>query len=537
MALSLGLLIAAAALLPTAGASAAGPAPGRPATPARVAPADRPTIVVLVIDDLPEIGLRLWRRMPTIRRTFLQHAVRFTGYVGNDPLCCPGRATLFTGQRSRDHGVIENDAKLFDPRVSIATELRAKGYRTGLFGKYLNNQENLKDKVPDGWDRVVFGGGYYARDWWDQGVRVERGTAPEEYSTDYVRRRAVSWLRQVPPSEPVLLWLTPFAIHSGSNEYGLSFPFTPIPAPRHRGDPRCTDAGLWQTPAHAAVGVPGQPSFLDGSDPATWAAGWPLVPACETLLAVDDLLAAVRRTLEAQGRHNVLFVLTADNGMSWGRYGWAPKRVPWSVPIPLFVRWTRGLGDRPRTVAATTTATDIAPTLCAVAGCVMGPFPNGRPVSGRSLLPLLTGRVRTLDRTAIPTEHLVPGVDDRVSPPWKAVRTTEHARIGRWSYTVYPDGERTLYDLDADPWELRNVVADPAYRPVFEALNLAWWRLHYPRPPQPFRPIGWWPARPGGCRYDERRCPDGEAALAVGTRGALAHPWDPPVRWTVQLPE
>ena len=149
----------------------------------------------------------------------------------------------------------------------------------------------------------------------------------------------------------------------------------------------------------------------------------------------------------------------------------------------------------------------------------------------------MTGGRRSLDRVAIATEHLVPAADPYPSPPWKGLRTTEHAAIGRWSYTVYPTGERELYDLRADPWQLHNVADDPAYRGTWEAVNRLWWQLHYPRPWQPFRPTGWWPPVLGGCAEEELRCPDGDAGLKAGRGGALEHLWDLPVPWAVQLPE
>src|SRR4051812_48826074 len=70
-----------------------GPSVASAASADRVA---RPDIVALIIDDLPQIDDRLWRRLPTIRRLFLDGGVRFTDAIGNDPLCCPGRANLLT---------------------------------------------------------------------------------------------------------------------------------------------------------------------------------------------------------------------------------------------------------------------------------------------------------------------------------------------------------------------------------------------------------------------------------------------------------
>ncbi len=50
----------------------------------------------------------------------------------------------------------------------------------------------------------------------------------------------------------------------------------------------------------------------------------------------------------------------------------------------------------------------------------------------------------------------MPGSPDEGYEGWQALRTPDR-RFIRWD-----DGQRELYDLAADPWELRNVVTDDA---------------------------------------------------------------------------
>ncbi|MBA3435053.1 MAG: sulfatase-like hydrolase/transferase, partial [Chloroflexi bacterium] len=56
------------------------------------ASAGRPDIVVVLVDDLPEIDGRLWRLMPNIRQTFVEGGLTFSNAHVESPLCCPGRA-------------------------------------------------------------------------------------------------------------------------------------------------------------------------------------------------------------------------------------------------------------------------------------------------------------------------------------------------------------------------------------------------------------------------------------------------------------
>ncbi|MFO1541109.1 MAG: sulfatase-like hydrolase/transferase [Chloroflexota bacterium] len=461
--------------------------PPRAAPTPEVAGAPRPDIVLLVLDDLPEMDLRVLRRLPTISRLFLDGGVRFTRHMGNDPLCCPGRATLFTGLRSRDHGVIDNDGRTFDPSVTIATELSGAGYRTAILGKYLNRVKPPLDVTPPGWDRVLTGLDYYGDTWWDDGRPYPLGRRPRDYSVDLIARRATRWIARRGPATPAFLYLSPYTVHPGRDERGRLSGDEPVVAPRHRGDARCAGIAPWRTPAHGVLPDPA-PAWLAGVDPARRAEGRPLTAVCEALLAVDDMVAAVEAAFLAAGRTDVAWILTADNGMSWGRFGWERKLVPWAVPLPMLVRWPAGSSAVPRSVAVTTSATDIAPTLCALAGCVVGPVPSGAEVAGVSLLPLLAGTAGGLARTALPTEQLVPGPGEAPMPAWQGIVTTEAHPAGRWAYVRYADGSVTLTDLAADPWGLTDRAADPALADLRTELAAAWATFHDPLPVVPWPP-------------------------------------------------
>ena len=99
-------------------------------------------------------------------------------------------------------------------------------------------------------------------------------------------------------------------------------------------------------------------------------------------------------------------------------------------------------------------ALDIAPTLVQLAG--------GRPgahIQGRSLVPLMKGAARKW-RESFLIEYF-----NEAAWPWivgmsyKAVRT-ERAKAIHW---LHKDGVDELYDLERDPYEIENRIADPAY--------------------------------------------------------------------------
>jgi arylsulfatase A-like enzyme len=327
--------------------------------------------------------------------------------------------------------------------MTLATQLDASGYYTVYSGKYLNGVAQVADKTPAGWDRAVIGtGGYIGYTLWDQGVR-EIHTSPDEYSADVFTDKAVRHLADA-PAGPVFLMLAPFATHGDGKATH------PIPARRHENDPRCADAGVRRGGAYNEADMSDKPTFLRDLPLQPYRTGWPLGPACRALLAVDEMFARVRATMKAQGRTNVVYVFTADNGMAWGDHRWATKGVPWSTRMPLYVRWP-GRDAGARVVTDHVSNIDMAPSLAALAGTTLGPYPTGQAApDGLDVSALFTGGPGP-DRRSLISEH-----QRNAFPKWYALRTTGHHRLGRWHYVEWDDGQRELYDLEADPDELRN---------------------------------------------------------------------------------
>ena len=59
--------------------------------------------------------------------------------VATTPLCCPSRASTFSGRFAHNTGVIDNDGNPLDQSTTLQYHLHQRlGYQTALFGKYLN---------------------------------------------------------------------------------------------------------------------------------------------------------------------------------------------------------------------------------------------------------------------------------------------------------------------------------------------------------------------------------------------------------------
>lgn len=230
--------------------------------------------------------------------------------------------------------------------------------------------------------------------------------------------------------------------------------------------------------------------------------GFDLRRVCRTLLAADDLIGRLSDALQATGRlNNTIFILTSDNGMNYGAHRIRDdKKTPYSTQIPFMVSWPARLGEQPRTVADRLINIDVAPTLCAIAGCELGPYPTGqsRP-DGRSFARRLLGTGPAPSRGEILHSYRS---EIGWVPRWWAVATTADSGFAqrgcasaeqgscRWYLVRYDTGERELYDLSGgpcwkwrmgdrgDPCMLENRAGDPTLAALQADLTETLRRLH-----------------------------------------------------------
>ena len=444
--------------------------------PAAAARTRRPNIIFIITDDqrwdsLGVTGHR-FARTPNIDRLAREGAL-FKNFFATTPLCSPSRASFLTGQYARTHKVTNNDRVGLDvishTLMTFPRRLREAGYETAFIGKW---HMGLDDSRRPGFDRWVSfkGQGIYL----DPVVNVDgRQLQLDGYMTDWLNRWALEFVNH-PRRKPFLLYLSHKALHT---------PY--LPAKRHES---LYAREVYVAPPSAAEDLSGKPVLRRAVEPVDWAALEGVAPEPpesrrgrgadrdsvvraprRTLAAVDEGVGALLRALQRKGElDNTVVVYTSDNGYLLGEHGqFDNKRFAYeeSIRVPFVIRYPRLVAPGAK-IDALALNIDVAPTLVELAGAE----PLER-VEGRSLVPLLRGR-RTPWRESFLAEYFLEKVAPR-APAWQAVRTA------RWKYIRYTgiEGMDELYDLAADPFEMRNLIDDPASRPALGELKAELERL------------------------------------------------------------
>jgi len=403
----------------------------------------RPNIVLLYTDDQRHDTLDV---MPALSRLAREGVVFENSFV-TTPVCGPSRAVLLNGRLASTQGITLNEGapSQFDARDTLAVRLQEAGYRTALFGKYLNGYRDDFPAVPPGWSRWrvfadgildLFSPGSLYRD-----PRMSHDGVPRReigYSTDLLTDYAVEFIEESArdPDRPFFLMVSYWAPHA---------PF--LPADRHAG----RLAG--RVPAEGAgvfeANMLDKPRWLrefarrsDLTEQRRVREEF-YVPYLETLLAVDESVERIVATLEDRGlARDTLVIFTSDNGFAAGEHWWFGKGVPYeeSIRVPL-VAWQPGW-VRPGIARELVANVDLAPTLTRLAGA------REVATDGVSLVPSLLGLDLPL-RRHVPLEwHR----DMGLSQGYQGLRTRG------FKYVSWEEGDVELYDLGRDPWELTSRV-------------------------------------------------------------------------------
>jgi arylsulfatase A-like enzyme len=384
-----------------------------------------PNILVIVTDDQRAGTLGV---MPVTHRLFVRHGRAFRSFV-TTPLCCPSRASIFTGLFAHNHGIRTNGTANLPQGVTMQRYLHDAGYRTALVGKYLNSWP--PEDAPPYFDKWAMGGAYLDPTFNLNGSMVTRSG----YVTTLERRYCLRFLRAFEATDdaPWFLYVAPRAPHA---------PAIPEPKYAEASVPR------WHpSPSVFEANRSDKPPWVRTKDASLTAVRDFRTRQLRTLMSVDDLVARLVDELQSlREQRRTIAIFLSDNGFLWGEHGLTNKSAAYTeaVSVPMALRWP-GHVEPGTTDGRNATNVDVAPTMLAAAGLT-----PSSPMDGRSLLD-------SWSRPVVFTEHwdLLEGI-----PRWKAVRTSRAQYVESYSDDFTRIVFREYYRLTRDPWELRNLLHD-----------------------------------------------------------------------------
>jgi N-acetylglucosamine-6-sulfatase len=458
-------LLAAACSVPQATSTPSTSATAVPASPSATAPTvtatspaplTRPNIVLIISDDQRYDSMEY---MPITQARIFDQGVTFTRTYVTTPLCCPSRASMFTGLYAHNHHAYDNFTLPDKPTVIEA--LHSAGYYTGLVGKYLNPGGKHERPEFDYW--VAYDGHTGSKQYFDPRLNIngQRQTIPgyvtfvlQDYVLEFLQKA-----RQQP--NPFFLVFAPTTPHYPADPAPGDeklYPDLPPLRPPNYMEEDLSDKPVWIQNNRAA-----DPTSMDDLHR----------KQIQSLHSLDTTVGNILDALHTNGQdRNTIVIYLSDNGLFLGEHRIDGKEMAYeeAVRVPFGI-WYPPLVSEPRVESKLIANIDIAPTLYELAGV---PVPG--ELDGRSLVPLLKGTAtdwRTwLLLEAWPYPH-----------SWRAIRTND------FLYVETAGDISELYDMVKDPYQLQNQYQNPAYAATVKELAEILHGLNLGAPLTPA--IGW----------------------------------------------
>ena len=427
----------------------------------------RPNIIFIITDD-QQTGLLGIEGHPVMETPNIdrigEEGVFFQNAFVTTPLSSPSRASFLTGQLASNHGVINNDRVGLDVishrLVTWPRQLREAGYETAFIGKWHMGLDDTRRVGFDHWYSFK-GQGIYI-----DGVVNDNGQRRQITGnmTEHLNEEALNFVNKDHNNKPYALVFSHKALHSpiippkDKQSLYKNYEFEPLSLSEKdlKNKPILmramrSDTNLFSN-WEALVGIvpePGEPRRGRGSDRSSI-----VRDQLRCLASIDEGVGELFAALEKNGDlDNTIIIFTSDQGMLMGEHGqFHTKRWPYdpTIRVPLLVRYP-SIIPKGSVREQMVLNIDIAPTLLDLVG-----VESVIPMDGRSFVPLLHN-ADTSWREAFLAEYFREKVVPNV-PSWQVIRTE------KWKYIQYSENTDSLdelYNLQNDPWEEHNLIAEP----------------------------------------------------------------------------
>lgn len=393
----------------------------------------KPNIVFVLTDQ--------WRAQatgyagdPNVRTPHLDalasRSTNFENAVSVCPVCTPYRASLMTGRYPLSTGMFLNDLYLPSEELCMADIFKSAGYQTAYIGKWHLDGHGRDVFIPknrrqgfDYWkvlectheynESTYYAGENPTKLMWKGYDAYPQTQDAQEYIRDHAKS-----------DNPFLLVMAyggpHFPHHTAPDEFKALYPVDSI---------------------ELRPNVPEEMKDLTRKEAQGYYAHCTAIDGC-----VGDLYKSLEQTGVAE---NTIFVFTSDHGEMLGSQGQPPKRKqrPWdeSIRVPFLLRYPAISGRKGHSVKAPINTPDILPTLLSLAGIEVP-----ASIEGEDLSRFILNKKWDEDRAA-----LFMNISPFDFPERQAFRGI---RTPRYTYVRHPDGPWLLYDNQADPYQMNNLI-------------------------------------------------------------------------------
>ena len=428
----------------------------------------RPNIVYILTDD------QRWDAMGCMGDRIIQtpnmdklaaRGTLFKNHFVTTSICCVSRASIFSGQYQRRHG-IGDFATPFTPKAWAQTYpalLKAAGYRTAFVGKFgVGKDVAPMAKEFDYWRGLPGQGGLFFE---------KSDPQHAHHITARMGDQALEFLKSTTPEQPFCIQISFTAPHARDGQ-PREFP------PDLRDEKLYADATIPVPKTANEAMFKALPEFAQETEGhRRWKARFATPEMYQsTVKDYYRLISGIDREVgrivdqlaELKLSDNTLVIFESDNGFFFGERGMADKWLMYeeSIRVPLIIFDPRMKGWwRSRECKALTLNIDIAPTILQIAGV---PIPDGPAGMQGKSMQLFIHSPLVPWRTDFFYEH---NTLPKIIPPSEGVRTDDWAYL-RW--TGAEPAVEELYDLKNDPLEEHDLSKVAAQKEKLEALRKRW---------------------------------------------------------------
>lgn len=425
----------------------------------------KPNIIFILTDDqrwsaLGYAGNKL-ATTPEMDR-LAESGAYFKNALVTTPICSASRSSILTGMYERTHKYTFQTGDIRDEymHTSYPVVLKQAGYHTGFFGKFgvkYPQKDELFDVIED-YDRENRYKDY-------RGYYYKTLNGDTVHLTRYTGQKGLDFIDSVPENQPFSLSLcfsAPHAHDGAPLQYFWQEGSGELYQDMNMPEPDLNDDKYFEAlPEIVKNGFNRTRWYWRNDTPEKYqhsTKGY-----YRMIYGVDQEISKIRRKLAEKGiEDNTVIILMGDNGFFMGERQISGKWLMYdnSVRVPLIVYDPRV--KKHKDIDDMALNLDVTATIADLAGAEIP-----KSWHGRSLMPIVKGDKKKLDRDTVLIEHLWEFED---IPPSEGVRTN------KWKYLRYVNDKsiEELYNLKKDPKETKNLANDPKYRDVlleFRAKN------------------------------------------------------------------